>query len=52
MTVPLPCSCGADAHIAYLGLNYGYVECLKCELRTDDQQMDEAIEDWNRRVKE
>ena len=52
MTVPLPCLCGADAHLVYLGLNFGYVECPKCELRTDDLQMDKAIEDWNRRMKE
>lgn len=41
--------CGKEAHLVYVGLNYGYVECLECGIRTEDDQMDNAISSWNRR---
>ena len=48
--IPNKCKrCGKDAHIVYLGLNFGYVECLECGIRTEDDQMDKAISSWNRR---
>lgn len=43
--------CHSRPHIVYLGLNFGYVECIQCEKRTDDMQIDDAIEQWNRKVK-
>lgn len=46
---PEPCPrCGNRAHIVYLGLNYGYVECIPCEIRTRDGQIDNMIEEWNK----
>ena len=46
---PEPCpKCGNKAHIVYLGLNFGYVECVPCEVRTKDGQIDDMIEEWNK----
>lgn len=48
MTVPEPClKCKGKAHIVYLGLNYGYVKCDNCGIRTQELQIDEAIASWN-----
>ena len=45
---PDPCPrCKEKAHLVYLGLNYGYVECVPCSIRTEDAQMDKAISAWN-----
>lgn len=45
---PVPCSrCGNQAHLVYIGLNYGYVECLGCDVRTVEKQIDDAIQMWN-----
>lgn len=43
--------CHSRPHIVYLRLNFGYVECIQCEKRTDNMRIDDAIEQWNRKVK-
>lgn len=55
MTISKPrlcAKCGMDARIVYLGLNYGYVECIQCARRSPDGQIDESIAEWNRRMSE